>query len=115
MKFTHQLKFNSVPEWREHYIQYAHLKKYIYALAKKEADLQAGGQLVGDEEGLYAPLLDAARQGGQVRCVVVVCWLCGASCRLAGKRKAHDSIEVDAGQPLRFCMGDAGGDGCSTR
>ncbi len=72
MKFTHQLKFNSVPEWREHYIQYAHLKKYIYALAKKEADLQAGGQLVADEEGLYAPLLDAARQGGQVRCVVAV-------------------------------------------
>nr|ADF43123.1 PTC1p [Chlamydomonas reinhardtii]ADF43163.1 PTC1m [Chlamydomonas reinhardtii] len=61
MKFTHQLKFNSVPEWREHYIQYGHLKKYIYALAKKEADLQAGGQ---DEEALLAPLLEAERDQG---------------------------------------------------
>ncbi|KAG2437638.1 hypothetical protein HYH02_011277 [Chlamydomonas schloesseri] len=62
MKFTHQLKFNSVPEWREHYIQYGHLKKYIYALAKKEADLQAGGH--DDEEALLAPLLEAGRDQG---------------------------------------------------
>jgi hypothetical protein len=62
MKFTHQLKFNSVPEWREHYIQYAHLKKYIYALAKREADLQAGG----DEEGLLSPLVPETSRAGQV-------------------------------------------------
>ncbi|KAG2486184.1 hypothetical protein HYH03_015147 [Edaphochlamys debaryana] len=65
MKFTHQLKFNSVPEWREHYIQYAHLKKYIYALAKKEADHQADGAGTGDVEGLIAPLLqDGGRASG---------------------------------------------------
>ncbi|GFR50479.1 hypothetical protein Agub_g12739 [Astrephomene gubernaculifera] len=64
MKFTHQLKFNSVPEWREHYINYTHLKKYIYALAKKEADLQAGGQLT-DEENLYSPLLQDATRAEQ--------------------------------------------------
>mmetsp|Transcript_31205 Transcript_31205/g.69392 ORF Transcript_31205/g.69392 Transcript_31205/m.69392 type:complete len:781 (-) Transcript_31205:655-2997(-) len=38
MKFSHQLKFNSVPEWREHYIKYAALKKIIYAIAKAEQD-----------------------------------------------------------------------------
>nr|BBC28486.1 low-affinity phosphate transporter [Eudorina sp. NIES-3984]BBC28497.1 low-affinity phosphate transporter [Eudorina sp. 2006-703-Eu-15] len=64
MKFTHQLKFNSVPEWREHYIQYAHLKKYIYALAKREADLQAGG-LVPEEDSLLAPLVPETSRAGQ--------------------------------------------------
>nr|BCL66194.1 low-affinity phosphate transporter [Volvox reticuliferus] len=63
MKFTHQLKFNSVPEWREHYIQYAHLKKYIYALAKREADLQAGGHLP-DDDGLHTPLVTEVSRSG---------------------------------------------------
>nr|ADI46909.1 PTC1m [Volvox carteri f. nagariensis] len=63
MKFTHQLKFNSVPEWREHYIQYAHLKKYIYALAKKEANLQFGGQVADDE--LHTPLVPENVRSGQ--------------------------------------------------
>lgn len=67
MKFTHQLKFNSVPEWREHYVQYAHLKKYIYALAKREADAQKYGAPHGDEEGLQQALLP----GGQQVCVAV--------------------------------------------
>jgi hypothetical protein len=48
MKFTHQIKFNSVPEWRDHYIDYAHLKKIIYAIAKAEADEQQQHHL--DEE-----------------------------------------------------------------
>ena len=79
MQFTHQIKFNSVPvspglggdilfiercrflsrlpfslqEWRAHYIDYPHLKKIIYAIAKAEADeLQ-----VHDEEHLGHPLL----------------------------------------------------------
>jgi phosphate transporter len=34
MKFSHLLKFNTVPEWRDHYIHYAVLKKIIYAIAK---------------------------------------------------------------------------------
>nr|BCL66262.1 low-affinity phosphate transporter [Volvox reticuliferus] len=63
MKFTHQLKFNSVPEWREHYIQYAHLKKYIYALAKREVDLQAGGQVADDD--LQIPLVPETSRSGQ--------------------------------------------------
>ena len=54
MKFTHQIKFNSVPEWRDHYIDYAHLKKIIYAISKAEADEQQHGH---DEEHLGHALL----------------------------------------------------------
>lgn len=35
MKFSHSLKFNSVPEWRAHYINYGALKKLSYALEKE--------------------------------------------------------------------------------
>lgn len=27
MKFSHQLKFNSVADWKDHYVHYANLKK----------------------------------------------------------------------------------------
>ena len=37
MKFTHVLKFNSVPEWRESYINYPLLKKLILAASTAEA------------------------------------------------------------------------------
>lgn len=37
MKFSQQLKFNSVPEWKEDYMNYAQLKKMIY---QEEAILQ---------------------------------------------------------------------------
>lgn len=30
MKFTHDLKFNKAPEWKDQYIDYWHLKKLIY-------------------------------------------------------------------------------------
>lgn len=36
MKFTHSLKFNAVPEWRDHYLAYAALKKIIYAITSAE-------------------------------------------------------------------------------
>lgn len=103
MKFTHQLKFNSVPEWREHYIQYGHLKKYIYALAKKEADLQAGGQ---DEEALLAPLLEAERDQVTEQCISVVlvarCELCGAlrGCKTGGlSREVSDTMRNALSHP----------------
>ena len=30
MKFTHDLKFNKAPDWKDQYIDYWHLKKLIY-------------------------------------------------------------------------------------
>lgn len=36
MKFTHTLKYNSVPEWRESYINYSLLKKLILAASTAE-------------------------------------------------------------------------------
>ena len=51
-RFLSRLPF-SLQEWRAHYIDYPHLKKIIYAIAKAEADeLQ-----VHDEEHLGHPLL----------------------------------------------------------
>ncbi|CAI8499214.1 unnamed protein product [Hanseniaspora opuntiae] len=35
MKFSESLKYNSVPEWKQYYINYNGLKKFIYALQKK--------------------------------------------------------------------------------
>ncbi|KAG0252916.1 low-affinity phosphate transporter [Mortierella polycephala] len=40
MKFSHQLQFNAVPEWADHYIAYSNLKKIIYQVEK---DLVAAG------------------------------------------------------------------------
>ena len=36
MKFSHQLKFNAVPEWKENYLNYSQLKKLIYQIAFAE-------------------------------------------------------------------------------
>lgn len=30
MKFTHNLKFNKAPDWKDNYIDYWHLKNLIY-------------------------------------------------------------------------------------
>ncbi|OUM55301.1 hypothetical protein BVG19_g4811 [[Candida] boidinii] len=35
MKFQHSLQVNSVPEWKDHYIDYAYLKDVIYELQSK--------------------------------------------------------------------------------
>lgn len=34
MRFTHSLTFNSVPEWRDHYLHYASLKKSLHTLER---------------------------------------------------------------------------------
>lgn len=52
MKFTHQLKFNAVPEWKEFYINYPLLKKIIYATRAGEYQgAYDGVPYTGDEEG----------------------------------------------------------------
>lgn len=54
MKFTHTLKFNAVPEWREYYLAYPALKKIIYAITSAEYHEGyegAGGEGRGDGEG----------------------------------------------------------------
>lgn len=63
MKFTHQLKFNAVPEWKEHYINYPLLKKIIYATRAAECqDAYDGVPYLGDEEASAGvPLLRSPR------------------------------------------------------
>lgn len=43
VKFSHQLKFNSNPDWKEHYIHYAVLRKLCYEIARLEREAQAAG------------------------------------------------------------------------
>jgi hypothetical protein len=94
MKFTHQLKFNAVPEWKEYYINYPLLKKIIYATRAAECQDAYDGVPPGgaDEEsptaapgppalrsprtsasgsGLRAPLLSASGSLGRSASVSV--------------------------------------------
>jgi SPX domain protein involved in polyphosphate accumulation len=60
MKFTHTLKYNSVPEWRESYINYSLLKKLILAASTAEYhEAYEGVHPVADLEdaGPRSPLL----------------------------------------------------------
>lgn len=43
MKFSHQLQFNQVPDWCDHYIQYESLRRILYTIAKAEAETGAHG------------------------------------------------------------------------
>ncbi len=68
MKFSHSIKFNTVPEWSDNYISYSNLKKLIYTLEKQvhgkpsegpDAEEQAllGGQL--DPDTTFKRMLDS--------------------------------------------------------
>ena len=48
MRFSHFLKYNAVPEWQNHYMDYSELKNLIYTLQTDE--LQVGD----NEEGIGA-------------------------------------------------------------
>ena len=56
MKFSHQLKFNSVPEWKENYLNYSQLKKLIYQIAFAE-----NNEISDHPE--QSPLLSQSRRG----------------------------------------------------
>uniref|UniRef100_A0A7S0WPN7 SPX domain-containing protein n=1 Tax=Chlamydomonas leiostraca TaxID=1034604 RepID=A0A7S0WPN7_9CHLO len=56
MKFSHQLKFNSVADWKDHYIHYANLKKIIYEIARLEQASQQPNE-EDWETGVHEPLL----------------------------------------------------------
>ena len=58
MKFTHVLKFNAVPEWKEHYINYPILKKLLTQAHQAESEGFYEGIPAADEEaGSRTPLL----------------------------------------------------------
>lgn len=69
MKFTHVLKFNAVPEWKEYYINYPVLKKLIIQANSAESHELYEGVPPVDEEaaGTRSPLLHTSsslsRQG----------------------------------------------------
>ena len=52
MKFTHQLKFNRAPDWKDSYMDYWHLKSLIY-----KNELSAIQRITTDQErqGLLSP------------------------------------------------------------
>eukprot|EP00775_Hariotina_reticulata_P002957 gene2957-3242_t len=65
MKYTHVLKYNSVPEWREHYINYPLLKKILADSHTRESEGSYYGRpqqaqlSFTDEEASRVPLLQS--------------------------------------------------------
>ncbi|EDO18550.1 hypothetical protein Kpol_2001p55 [Vanderwaltozyma polyspora DSM 70294] len=50
MRFSHFLKYNAVPEWQNHYMDYNELKNLIYTLQTDELKLSDTGNAVEEEE-----------------------------------------------------------------
>ncbi|RKP05700.1 SPX domain-containing protein [Thamnocephalis sphaerospora] len=59
MKFSHQLKFNAVPDWADHYVAYDQLKKLAYQI---ERDVVLANRLRDELEPEQETLLDARAQ-----------------------------------------------------
>ncbi|KAK4530824.1 hypothetical protein CCYA_CCYA05G1681 [Cyanidiococcus yangmingshanensis] len=57
MKFSKQLMYNAVAEWREHYLDYSELKKYISRLGSVRQQLRKYG--AGDPATSCSPLREA--------------------------------------------------------
>ncbi|SCV03308.1 LANO_0G03356g1_1 [Lachancea nothofagi CBS 11611] len=49
MKFSHSLKYNAVPEWQEHYLNYSQLKRLIYSLQAQDLHVVDEGGRVDTE------------------------------------------------------------------
>lgn len=49
MRFSHFLKYNAVPEWQNHYVDYNELKNLIYTLQTDELNLTEGGASKDDK------------------------------------------------------------------
>lgn len=49
MKFSHSLKYNAVPDWQEHYLNYSQLKKLIYSLQAQDLQVVDEGGRVDTE------------------------------------------------------------------
>ena len=54
MKFTHQLKFNRAPDWKDSYMDYWHLKSLIY---KNELTAVQKSATDPERQGLLSPNL----------------------------------------------------------
>lgn len=51
MKFSYSLKYNAVPEWQDHYLNYSQLKKLIYTLQQQELTiLKSKGDVDNEDE-----------------------------------------------------------------
>ncbi|AAS53999.2 AFR628Cp [Eremothecium gossypii ATCC 10895] len=66
MKFSHSLKYNAVPEWQDHYLNYSGLKKLIYALQAEELQYISGsGERGSGNEKTVTKLKNIFRRGGR--------------------------------------------------
>lgn len=51
MRFSHFLKYNAVPEWKSHYMDYSDLKDLIYSLQTEQIRLNGGNVELEDTDG----------------------------------------------------------------
>ncbi|KAI8375606.1 SPX domain-containing protein [Choanephora cucurbitarum] len=54
MKFSHQIQFNSVPDWADYYLPYSNLKKLIYSIEKERITGQRERSSIDLEDGREA-------------------------------------------------------------
>ncbi|CAI5757817.1 unnamed protein product [Candida verbasci] len=75
MKFSHSLKFNAVPEWRDDYLNYPTLKKIIYKLQQEQIEHngdQTQGFIVGTNTTTISELVEHFKDSNYSKNSVVI-------------------------------------------
>lgn len=62
MKFSHSLKFNVVPEWQDHYLNYPALKKVIYTAQQNQLEHLNGQDAAAPNQASISDLIRIARR-----------------------------------------------------
>ncbi|EIE75509.1 hypothetical protein G6F46_005372 [Rhizopus delemar] len=57
MKFSHQIQFNSVPDWADYYLPYSNLKKQIYQIEKDRLIVSSRRASIDEEAGERTALI----------------------------------------------------------
>ncbi|KAG1047614.1 hypothetical protein G6F43_009947 [Rhizopus delemar] len=57
MKFSHQIQFNSVPDWADYYLPYSNLKKQIYQIEKDRLIVSSRRASIDEEAGEHTALI----------------------------------------------------------
>ncbi|KAG0741673.1 hypothetical protein G6F57_009542 [Rhizopus arrhizus] len=57
MKFSHQIQFNSVPDWTDYYLPYSNLKKQIYQIEKDRLIISSRRASIDEEAGERTALI----------------------------------------------------------
>ncbi|KAI9013901.1 SPX domain-containing protein [Phycomyces nitens] len=66
MKFSHQIQFNAVPDWADHYLPYSNLKKLIYSIEKDKVNGTNHAQDIENAPSEHTALMSDQAQDSNV-------------------------------------------------